>query len=74
LKPAPDSPLEIAKRMGTHPGEMAFIGDSGIDMQTAVNSKMNGIGVLWGFREKEELIKSGATYLIDHPMQLIELL
>jgi len=51
---------------------MLFIGDTGIDIQTAINAKMYGVGVLWGFREKEELTISGAKNILSHPMDLIK--
>ena len=39
-----------------------------------MSAGMLPIGVLWGFREAQELIDSGAKFLIDHPMKLLDLL
>lgn len=43
--------------------EIVYIGDSGVDMQTAVNSGLYSCGVTWGFRDKEELIANGADVI-----------
>lgn len=40
--------------------ESVFIGDTEVDLQTAVNSRMKCINVLWGFRSQEQLISAGA--------------
>jgi len=70
-KPAPDIALAIANELGRQPDEMFFVGDSGVDMQTAQNAGMHGIGVLWGFREKEELLRGGAEFLVNKPKELL---
>ena len=43
-------------------------------MKTAVSAGMLPIGVLWGFRGKEELIESGAKYLINEPLEINNLI
>ncbi|MBN2280692.1 MAG: HAD family hydrolase [Candidatus Marinimicrobia bacterium] len=70
-KPNPKVALDMCKKLRTAPGQMLFIGDSGIDMQTALSAGMVGVGVLWGFREREELVKNGAKIIISYPMDLI---
>ena len=54
------------------PEECIFIGDSGVDMETAKNAKTVAIGALWGFRTKDELERCGADAVILHPAQLLE--
>ena len=44
-----------------------------VDMQTAVNAKMIGIGVLWGFRDEEELMSNGATFVVKHPLDILDI-
>ena len=51
-----------------------FVGDTMVDMQTAVNAKMIGIGVLWGFRDEEELMENGATFIVKHPLDILEII
>lgn len=73
-KPNPFEALEISKSLGLKSEEMIFVGDSGIDMQTATNANMLAVGVLWGYRPKEELISNGAKYLLSNPLDLIQIL
>ncbi|MBP1757507.1 MAG: gph [Firmicutes bacterium] len=73
-KPDPTLALAIASAMGVEPSAVAFIGDSGSDMKTAVNAGMTGIGVLWGFRSADELINNGAAVLARDPEELNQLL
>ncbi|WP_291099882.1 MULTISPECIES: HAD family hydrolase [unclassified Flavobacterium] len=73
-KPNPFEAIEISKSLGLNPEEIIFVGDSGIDMQTATNANMFAVGVLWGYRPKEELISNGAKYLLSHPLDLIPIL
>ena len=69
-KPAPDGAHEMAALLGLKTAEMAYVGDSGIDMAFAKNSGMRAIGVRWGFRGEKELIEHGADVLISHPCEL----
>jgi len=73
-KPNPFEALKISKSLELKPEEMIFVGDSGIDMQTATNANMLAIGVLWGYRPEQELIKNGAKHILNHPLDLISIL
>jgi phosphoglycolate phosphatase len=73
-KPDPAGALEAAKTLGIPPDCCAFLGDSGVDMKTAVNAGMLPVAALWGFREAEELRGAGAQFLIEHPADLLDLL
>jgi phosphoglycolate phosphatase len=73
-KPDPAGAIETAKRLGVPPAECLYVGDSGIDMQTARAAQMCPVGVLWGFRGKEELLRDGAQHLIDKPSEALDLL
>jgi phosphoglycolate phosphatase len=73
-KPNPFGVLEISKTLGIPPEELIYVGDTGIDMQTATRANMFGVGVLWGFRSKEELVSNGAKYVLSSPSDLIEIL
>ncbi|RKD87692.1 HAD family hydrolase [Mangrovibacterium diazotrophicum] len=72
-KPNPTIALEIAKTMGMKPEECLYVGDSDTDMKTANNAGMYALGVTWGFRDRDDLIKSGAKKLVDEPMEMIAL-
>jgi phosphoglycolate phosphatase len=73
-KPNPAEALRISRGLDILPENMLYVGDSGIDMQTAKNAGMYAAGALWGFRSKEELLVNGARVVLDHPSGLISLL
>ena len=73
-KPEPKGALAICGKWGIKPEETIFVGDSGVDMQTATNANMFGVGVLWGFRDKDELLSHGAKKLIKDPGKLLDIL
>lgn len=72
-KPNPTSALEIASAMGLKPQQIVFVGDSGTDMETSKAAQMFAVGVTWGFRNRDELIKFGASKVIDTPLELLDL-
>ena len=69
-KPDPKKVLLIAAKMGVKPAEVAYFGDTSVDMDTANNAGMLPIGVTWGFRPRVELVEHGAKILLDTPMEL----
>lgn len=71
-KPDPAGAIEIAGILGMAPEQIIYLGDTAIDMQTAVSAGMFPIGALWGFRTGEELLKNGAAALIEHPNDLLQ--
>lgn len=74
LKPDPFSVNEIMNHYGVNPNETVFIGDSGIDIITALNSKTIPIGVLWGFRDEAELKQNGARHIAEAPKDILEII
>jgi len=73
-KPDPTSVLQIAKQLNIDPLHILYVGDSDIDMKTALAACMHPVGVLWGFRTKKELQKNGAKTLIEKPQELLDLI
>jgi len=73
-KPDPKGPLAIAEEMGLSPSEIAFVGDSDVDIKTGLNAGMTSIGVLWGFRTKEQLEAAGAEHLVETKEAFISLI
>ena len=73
-KPDPAGALEVAERLNIPPAEFLYLGDSAIDMKTAIAAGMFPVGVLWGFRPAEELQEGGARALIERPLEILNLL
>jgi len=73
-KPAPDSALAIAENLQIDADKVVFIGDSGVDMQTAVSAGMFPVGVLWGFRTESELMDNGCRFLARHPLDVLQVI
>ena len=73
-KPDPAGALEISRLLGAGPDRMLYLGDTAIDMQTAVSAGMFPAGALWGFRTREELLENGARAVIAHPGELLRLI
>ena len=73
-KPDPASAAEITSYLGVTPQDVLYVGDTGIDMQTARNAGMFAVGATWGYRSREELVDNGADVLIDRPSELLKLL
>ena len=71
-KPDPAGALEIAELLKLAPEQIIYLGDTAIDMQTAVSAGMFAVGALWGFRTGEEMLKNGAAALIEHPSDLLQ--
>lgn len=73
-KPDPTAAFEIARDLDLPPSEILFLGDTAVDMRTAVVAGMFPVGALWGFRPREELLEAGARVLIDRPAEFLDLL
>jgi phosphoglycolate phosphatase len=73
-KPAPDNVFEAMKQLGSSIEKTLYVGDSDVDVQTAKNAGVFFVGVTWGYRSKEALIREGAQYTIDTPNELVSLL
>lgn len=69
-KPSPESAFRIAELMNLDPTDFFYLGDTRIDMETAVGTGMHPTGVLWGFRPAEELLAAGAKLLLQEPMEI----
>ncbi|MBO5853053.1 MAG: HAD family hydrolase [Clostridia bacterium] len=74
LKPDPFSVNEIMEHYKVTSNETVFIGDSGIDMKTAAASNTTSIGVLWGFRDEEELKQNDAEFIASTPNDIYEII
>ncbi|ASQ29418.1 phosphoglycolate phosphatase [Borrelia miyamotoi] len=73
-KPDPANALDMIIELNLMPKEIAYIGDSDIDMMTAQNVGFLPIGVSWGFRTIDELKKNGAKYILNSPSELLDII
>ena len=72
-KPAPDGPLKAAAEFGVSPKECMYIGDTKTDMETGTAAGMHTVGVLWGFRDRQELESNGAEIVAGTPKDLLKI-
>ena len=69
-KPAPDTVFAALRELGVDKSGAVYVGDSDVDVQTAANSGLPCISVLWGFRDRDFLIQHGAKTFISAPSEL----
>ncbi len=74
IKPDPSGADDIVSALEVPARQFVYLGDTDIDMQTAVAANMYPVGVLWGFRNAEELNAAGARLLLNHPTELLDFL
>ena len=66
-KPDPHLVNGMRAAFGLAAQQVLYVGDSGVDIETARNAGLAGCGVLWGFRTGDELCGAGASYLVRSP-------
>ncbi|WP_288279357.1 HAD family hydrolase [uncultured Prevotella sp.] len=71
-KPAPDTVIEAFRQLGVSKENAVYVGDSDVDLQTAVNSGLPCISVLWGFRDQAFLEAHGATTFARKPGEILQ--
>ena len=72
VKPDPTIVFDILKKANVSPEEVLYVGDSGVDMQTAINAGVDAVGVTWGFRPRAELESFCPMGLIDKADELLK--
>lgn len=74
VKPDPTLLRSLMGRLGAEPESTLFVGDSDVDVLTGKNGGLTVCGVLWGFRDRQELEGAGADHIIARPEELPALL
>lgn len=69
-KPSPDAALEFCRRWCDDKSKVLYVGDSGVDMQTAANAGTDACGVLWGFRSRAELEQFRPAHIAENVSEL----
>lgn len=70
LKPDPHEVLAVMQELGADAKNCVYVGDTDTDMKTGKNAGLYTIGVLWGFRGREELEANGADAIVATPKEL----
>ncbi|MBR5108897.1 MAG: HAD family hydrolase [Clostridia bacterium] len=74
LKPDPAGALLIAKTLEADIADCWYVGDTNTDMKCGNAAGMETIGVLWGYRPREELTANGARHLVSEPDEIVDLI
>ena len=71
-KPDPTGVYSLMKDLGAQADSTLFVGDSDVDILTGHNAGLPAVGVLWGFRGREELTAAGADALAAVPADILD--
>ena len=74
IKPDPEIVHEIMTKANVSKADTLYIGDSGVDMQTAHNSGIDAVAVSWGFRPLAELASYNPRAIVNHAEELEQLI
>ena len=65
---------KISAECGADLSRAIMIGDRHHDMEGAAECGIDAIGVLWGYGDEEELLRTGATYIAKKPMDIVDII
>ena len=74
VKPDPSVVFAILAKARVPKREVLYVGDSGVDMETARRACVDSVGVTWGFRPEKELVESLAGTIIHQPNDILGLI
>lgn len=74
VKPDPSIVFEILAKAKTPKADTIYIGDSGVDMETARRACVDSVGVTWGFRPEKELVENHADTIVNSPGDIEKLI
>ena len=72
VKPNPAIVTDIIAITQVDKADILYVGDSGVDMQTACNSEIESVGVTWGFRPEAELVENNATHIVHQAADILK--
>ncbi len=73
-KPDPAGVFACIDEMGSTLSDSIYVGDSEVDVETAKNAGLPCVAVTWGFRDKGVLESMEPEYIIDSPIQVMDIL
>ena len=71
-KPDPTIVYDILRKADVKKDETLYVGDSNVDMQTAINAGVAACGVTWGFRPASELQSYHPKYFAEKAMDILQ--
>lgn len=74
IKPDPEGLNLVLEKLKVNKDNAYFVGDGETDIITGLNSGVVPIGVLWGYRDKDELVSAGATTFAEKPSDLLNII
>jgi len=73
VKPDPSVVFAILAQSGFAKADTLYVGDSGVDMETARRACIDSVGVTWGFRSKKELVEYHANVIVNNPIDILDI-
>ena len=73
-KPDPKGVFTVVKQLDSSIEKTIYIGDSEVDIQTAQNTSVPCISIIWGFKDKDFLISNGAKLFANTPQDIIKII
>lgn len=73
VKPDPTIVYDILTLANVNKEEVLYVGDSGVDMQTAIHAGVTSCGVTWGFRPRTELEQFHPDYIVNRAEEIGDL-
>lgn len=73
VKPDPSIVFSILAKAQVPKAEILYVGDSGVDMETARRACIDSVGVTWGFRPEKELVESYAGHIVNNPNDIFNM-
>ena len=73
VKPDPSVLFSILSQAHVAKADCLYVGDSGLDMETARRAGVDSVGVTWGFRSKKELVECYADVIVNNPVEILDI-
>lgn len=74
IKPDPTVVYDVLEQTKiSDKSKVLYVGDSCVDMQTALNAGIDSCGVTWGFRSRTELEQFNPQYLVEKAEDILEI-
>ena len=73
VKPDPSIVFSILAKTKMAKADCLYVGDSGVDMETARRACIDSVGVTWGFRSKKELVEYYADVIVNDPVEIFDI-